>query len=125
MWVLDPVALNKQSGLDGIKEIPSAAFEYKAVYWHNQPFAAQNPIAIAPVLQSDRMFAQRGTFTVHGKDGRGLEELSSNTIIRVTLSISALEGAREFLDYANLNSYTIYPDILGMAKHIRRKVLGV
>lgn len=124
LWVLDPVRLNKSSGLKGIKEIPSDGFGYKTVYWHNQPFAAIYPIAIAPTYQSDRMSAQRGTFTIHGRDGRAVDELCPNAIRKVPLPQTALGGAREFLDYADLNSYRIYPDIVGMARHISRKHLG-
>ena len=124
VFVLDPAALNRSSGLDGIKRIPGTAFEYKAVYWHNQPFAAQYPIAIAPTFRNDRMIAQRGVFTVHGLDSRPVEALCPKAIRKVPLPESALVGAREFLEYADFTSYTIYPDIVGMARHIRKKHLG-
>ena len=35
----------------------------------------------------------------------------------------AKEEARNFLKWANLDEYTIYPDIVGMAQHIKRKIL--
>jgi hypothetical protein len=124
VFVLDPAALNRASGLDGIKRIPRTGFEYKAVYWHNQPFAAHYPIAIAPTFKNERMIAQRGAFTVHGQDSSPVEELCPSAIRKVPLPGSALAGAREFLEYADFTSYTIYPDIVGMARHIRKKYLG-
>lgn len=124
LWVLDPVGLNKYSGLKGIKDIPTGSFEYKAIYWRSDPFAAKYPIAVAPVLQNDRMIAQGGAFTIQGLDGRGIEESCSDAVAKVELPAQAVNGAREFLDHAGINSYSIYPDILGMARHIRRKHLG-
>ena len=124
IFVLNPLALNRYSGLDEVKEIPSKGFKYKAVYWENQPFAAQYPIAIAPRLQSNRMVAQRATFTVHGSSGDGLDQQCPKAIVKVPLKASALQGAREFLEHANITSYSIFPDILGMARHISRKHFG-
>jgi hypothetical protein len=39
------------------------------------------------------------------------------------LPSAAKQEAREFLKWANLDEYTIYPDIVGMARHIKRKIL--
>lgn len=125
LWVLDPAGLNRKSGLVGVKTVPSDAFDYKAVYWKNVPFAANFPIAIdSSSLPNDRMSVQKGTFTVHGIDGRAIEEVCPDVIVKIELPQSALDGAREFLDYAAINSFAIYPDIVGMARHIRRKHLG-
>ncbi|MDQ3818214.1 MAG: FRG domain-containing protein [Acidobacteriota bacterium] len=124
LWVLDPVRLNRYSGIREVKEIPSPAFEYQTVYWEKIPFAAKFPIAVASLYQNDRMFAQRGTFTVHGSDKGAINEICPDAVVEVRIPISASDGAKEFLDYADLNPYRIYPDIVGMARHIRRKHLG-
>lgn len=121
IFVLDPTALNKASGITGIREIPSDAFEYKKVYWDHVPFAATYPIAIDPTFQNNRMIAQRGTFTVHGTVASGLETQCPNVVRKVVLPAATRGEAAGFLEDANLNAYSIYPDIVGMARHLRKK----
>lgn len=125
IYVLDPLKLNKKSGLDEIKHAPGdSSFEYKSIYWHGRPFGASFPIAIDPPLQSGRMVAQNGTFTVHGANPEPLDQQASQCIRRIVLKPGAKRGGREFLEFANLNAFSIYPDIVGMARHIVRKHLG-
>ncbi|MCP3957377.1 MAG: FRG domain-containing protein [bacterium] len=124
IFVLDPLALNRRSGIEVIKEITDETYRYREIYWHHRPFVPNSPIALDPPLQTARMFAQQASFTVHGLDERSLEEQCANEIVKVDLSSAALPGARQFLEYANLNAYSIYPDIVGMARHLRKRVFG-
>lgn len=125
IYVLDPVALNKKSGLKEVKHaLADREFRYKSIYWEGKPFAPSFPIAIDPPLQSGRMVAQNGTFTVHGANAEPLETQTAGCVRRIVLKPAAKPEAREFLDYANLNSFSIYPDIVGMARHIARKHLA-
>jgi hypothetical protein len=124
IYILDPVKLNKKSGLRKIKEIPDNKFEYKAVYWNSDPFSATFPIAIAPPFQNARMLAQSGTFTIHGSEGGAVEDLVPDAVIKVQLPESTLQGAYEFIEYADLNPHKIYPDLLGITRHLNRKHLG-
>ncbi|HSU55641.1 MAG TPA: FRG domain-containing protein [Candidatus Dormibacteraeota bacterium] len=126
IYILDPVSLNSKSGIDGIKRVPGdPGFEYKSIYWDNSPFAAIYPIAIDPPLQSDRMFAQKATFTIHGRDPKSLGAQCPDSVQKVLLPSSAKPAAREFLEHAALDAYSIYPDIVGMARHIRKKHLDM
>jgi len=123
-YVLDPVALNSLSGLREVKRAPNDAdFKYKSIYWHGQPFMPVLPIAIDCMFQNDRIAAQSGTFTVHGTDAAPIDEQASKAIRKIVLAPSAKPEAREFLEYANLNAFSIYPDVIGMARHIVRKHL--
>jgi len=125
LFVLNPAALNESSGINEIKSLPDdGEFDYKSIYWHKRPFAALHPIAVRPPLQSERLFAQRGVFTIHGNSTAALEKQCPLAIRKVTLPAVAKSGARRFLEYANLDEYAIYPDILGMSRHIVRKILS-
>lgn len=124
VWLLDPLALNARSNIPEVKRLPGDRdFDFRSIYWENRPFAIQPPVAIYPRFRSDRLFAQRGTFTVHGSDSRPLEMQHPDLVRRVKLDGSLRDGARRFLDYANLDELTLYPDIVGMAQYIRRKVV--
>lgn len=126
IYVLDPLALNKESGLEEIKRVPNEKdFSYKSIYWRGKPLKASYPIAIDCALQNDRLVAQSGSFTVHGSKLNPIDEQVPGCIHKIVLSSSVKPEAREFLEYANLNAFSIYPDIVGMARHISRKHLGV
>jgi len=125
LYVLDPLKLNRLSGINEVKSIPDdALFDYRSIYWEKKPFAAQHPIAVIPPMQTERVFAQRGVFTVHGDDPRHLEEQCPDVVKRIILRNEAKAAAREFLEYANLDEYSIYPDIVGMSRHLSRKIFG-
>lgn len=125
VYVLDPLQLNALSGIKEIKALPGDQnFDYQKIFFEKQPFAPIYPIAVLPPLQSGRLFAQRGTFTIHGDNPSPLEKQAEDAVRKVLLPREAKAGAWEFLRHAALDEYQIYPDIVGMAIHIRRKIFG-
>lgn len=124
LFVLDPVALNRISGRDDVINVPEdKSFDYKTIYWEKRPVQIERPLAIRPGHQSDRLRAQKGTFTVCGTVDYGFEMAASKCFRKIILPSAAKAEARDFLKWANLDEYTIYPDIVGMAYHIKRKIL--
>lgn len=123
--VLDPIKLNQKSGKSGIvRAVNDDKYQYKSVYWDNNPFRAIYPIAIDGPLQNSRMMAQRGAFTVHGSDLNFFDEAGQDCVRKIILGAGAKAGGREFLEHANLNTFSLYPDLFGMARHISRKHFG-
>lgn len=124
LYVLDPVKLNRLSGRRDVINVPEdREFNYQAIYWEHRPIMIERPLAIRPGQQSDRIRAQKGVFTVHGTAESGFENSASDCFRKIVLPASAKPGARDFLKWANLDEYTIYPDIVGMSRHICRKIL--
>lgn len=124
LFVLDPLALNKLSGRDEIINVPEEkSFDYQTIYWQHKPVNIEKPLAIRPGALGDRLRAQKGVFTVAGSLPTGFETAASTCFRKVILPSAAKPEAREFLRWANLDEYTIYPDIVGMSRHIRRKIL--
>ena len=124
LFVLDPLALNKLSGRDEVINVPEdKSFDYQTIYWQHKPVKIEKPLAIRPGAQSDRLHAQKGVFTVAGSLPTGFETAAAACFRKVTLPSAAKPEAREFLRWANLDEYTIYPDIVGMSRHIRHKIL--
>ncbi|MCU6618543.1 FRG domain-containing protein [Achromobacter mucicolens] len=125
LFILDPVALNRLSGRDDVINVPDdKAFDYKTLYWEKRPVQVERPLSIRPSQQiSDRLRAQKGTFTVYGTSALTFEVAATNCYRKVILPAQAKAEAREFLRWANLDEYTIYPDIVGMAHHIKHKIL--
>lgn len=123
LYVLDPIELNRLSGREEIVDIPeNKKFNYTEIYLENRPFKAEKPIAIRPGFQTARIQAQKGVFTVHGQDENGLDTTAKDCVRKVRLPKDAKDEAKQFLKWANLDEYTIYPDIVGMSRHIKRKI---
>jgi hypothetical protein len=124
LFVLDPIALNRLSRRNEVIALPEdKTFDYKQIYWENIPVQVTLPLAIRPSQVSDRVRAQKGTFTVFGTLDAPFESVAAKCFRKVILPSEAKEEAREFLKWANLDEFTIYPDIVGMARHIKRKIL--
>ena len=124
LFILNPDGLNRVSGKDSIVNLPeNKNFDYKKIYWENEPSVIDKPIAIRPTVQSDRIRAQKAVFTVHGSNINGFKDYAEKCFRKIILTADAKKGAREFLKWANLDEYTIYPDIVGMSQHIKRKIL--
>ncbi|MEO5914332.1 MAG: FRG domain-containing protein [Luteolibacter sp.] len=124
LFILNPTDLNRLSGRDEVINVPEdKGFDYQKVYWDNNPVRIDKPLAIRPGMITDRLQAQKGMFTVHGTLASGFESVAANCVKKVILPSAAKAEARTFLKWANLDEYTIYPDIVGMAYHIKRKIL--
>ena len=121
IYLLNPLKLNKESGKKDILRIPREEkdFPYTDIYWQHKPFKATAPIAIEPIFKNDRIVAQRGTFTVHNDDITPIENKFPQAIQKVRIENSAIEAGIEFLELANLNEYSVFPDLSGIAEHLR------
>lgn len=120
LYILDPLKLNKISGKKTILKIPREEkdFSYTKIYWDHDPFKATAPIAIEPIFKNDRIVAQRGTFTIHHDGIAPIEDTFPDAIKKITLKNEAIEAATEFLELANLNEYSVFPDLAGIAGHL-------
>jgi hypothetical protein len=120
LYIMDPLKLNDISGIKSILKIPREEheFPYSGIYWNNKPFKASAPIAIEPIFKNDRIMAQRGTFTVHHHDINPIENIFPNAIKKITLKNDAISAAIEFLDLANLNEYSVFPDLAGISQYL-------
>ncbi|KHK63402.1 FRG domain-containing protein [Pseudomonas frederiksbergensis] len=124
LFVLDPIALNRLSRRENVISVPEEKeFEYKKLYWENRPVQIEKPLAIRPTQISERLRAQNGTFTIFGTQDATFEAAATSCFRKIILPKEAKAEAREFLKWSNLNEYTIYPDIVGMARHIKHKIL--
>jgi hypothetical protein len=122
IYLLAPHALNRLSSISKIYRVPKdeGQFSYTKIYWHQEPFAANAPIAIEPIFINDRMLAQRGMFTVHHDSIDPIEERFPNAIRRVLLPNDLMSSAIEFLDLSNINQYSVFPDLAGISGFLMR-----
>lgn len=117
IYLLNPIGLNKESGINKIYRLPhdEGKFSYSQIYWEKSPMQANSPIAIEPLLRNDRILAQRRMFTVHHDKINPIEDEFPNYIKKVILPGDAIPSAEEFLKIANIDEFSVYPDLAGIA----------
>jgi hypothetical protein len=121
IYVINPIGLNSVSGIGEIYRLPydEMRYSYSKIYWDRSPMRANAPIAVEPVFINNRMVAQRGMFKVHNDLIDPIENLFPNYIQKVTLPNSAFASAGEFLKIANIDEFSVYPDLSGIAGYMK------
>lgn len=142
VWILDPVALNFTTQEAHTIYVPKAfdiypdidawlpprcqkmgrVEELKGPYFKSNQF----PIAIYPARSNARLFAQRGTFTVHGTEPVALEELNISDehgdvrLEKIEIDKEFKEVLLEDLWSLGINMTTTFPEPVSVATDIRR-----
>jgi FRG domain-containing protein len=123
IYLLSPHRLNQYSRINRIYRIPEDErdFTYKGIYWRQTPFAATAPIAIEPIFINDRMLAQRGMFTVHHDGMEPVETQFPDAVQKVAIPNNIMDAALDFLSLTNINEYSVFPDLAGIAGYLKRE----
>jgi hypothetical protein len=121
LYLLDPVQLNVR-GRKPAAIVDIGTLDYQQLYWHNTPVKPTDVYAVSSPVQNDRIWAQRGQFTLHGNDDRPLGQLAPTCVTKVLLRSHLRDAAREILHSAGLDEYAIFPDFYGVVPHLRRLV---
>lgn len=121
LYLLNPARLNAKGGRAEIYSSENDFFSYKLIYWEHKPFVPTHPIALETPFVNERIYAQRGLFTVHS-DEMPLDESSTSALCKIVLSPLCTRAAREFLDHANINEVTVFPDVQGLVAYVRSQM---
>lgn len=149
VWVLNPRALNEASVQDREIIVPGGQFSQ---YWLYKMNAASTkrcapgkprkfqyagtgysnalPIAISPPRSNPRIVAQKGVFTVHGADTRGLDEAlgisarSSRSkvqsrLIKISIDPSAASEILQDLQSLQFHELALFPELPSVARRIK------
>lgn len=121
LYLLNPIELNLYSKKEGIPIVPSEnmGLSYVENYIRKTPFPPRYPIAIKSNFINERVLAQRGMFTVHGDDLTELESLCPKAVRKFVIANDAVPEIKEFLEIANINEFTVFPDLHGLSSYIR------
>ncbi len=124
LYVLDPLKMNSKSQKNYIPQLPGRPdFDYQRIYFQKEPFAPNNPIAIIPNYNHNRLLAQKGVFTVHPDSEASIEELCPDCLVKIVIPKLVIPEILEFLDLANVNEMTIFPDMQGAAEYLKSIIL--
>ncbi len=130
VWVLDPVELN--AATVGVSDIvvPSESSLAKYLPEYGSNVEAQLPVAVHPDYADRRMTAQQSKFTMLGsvpialEDMQELQQLRQNgRLVRIRIAAvddNTIEGFKDSLALLGIRNSTVFPDLTGLAKDIRR-----
>jgi hypothetical protein len=122
IWILNPYALNKRSRHGYVIKNPRSDYPFN--FWDyfiaqkekfSQPVAAVS----APRI-TGRITAQASVFTLHRDLKKGLERISPGCLTKVVVPRCAFEEATSFLKLAGVTEFSLFPDLDGLARHLRR-----
>jgi hypothetical protein len=138
IWILNPYALNgKRSGwsyrdlvaprflknLSGDKQ-----FSYATYLGYRKPISwpVERPVALYPVHTNARLRAQRGYFTLHGRDESPVDkQLSSGSELSfVEIDENMYEPLLNLLDHAGLTHFLMQQSLDGLARDLRKTYLS-
>lgn len=124
VWVLDPWKINHI--LAGLGDMICASTDkrvksYLPAPWETNDFP-EKPAAIQAPLNSKRITAQRGVFTIHGSSTKGIEEFPELEDALVKINIDYMEAAIMFdhLVMAGITESVLFPDLEGLCRELKR-----
>jgi hypothetical protein len=125
VWILDPRQINKSLAKIGAF-IPIYSAErvtgYLPELWDEaDAHLAKGVIAIDPPLNSPRLAAQRGKFTVSGRGARSLQAYKSLSKKLVSIDVPSIAKGRIIrqLMSAGISHSILFPGLHGLGKELR------
>jgi hypothetical protein len=132
LWVLHPGLLNtrslagtrwrmpKANAAPSVEMLARRGLGYEAAYLGHGREAPTRPVAVAPDAIFDRLRAQRGRFTIHGSNRRGLEDQCPDAVERIVIDSSerTIETMRKCATTLT-DPLSIFPDSVGLAQWLR------
>jgi hypothetical protein len=124
VWVLSPRAINRElAKLGNYIPMYSQAMvrSYLPPIWDEATVVPAEPIAIDPPLNSPRLAAQRGKFTVHGSSDLALETRAElkNALFRIDIPKEAKGRVLRQLVSAGVSESVLFPGLTGLGRELR------
>lgn len=132
VWCLNPIILNDENRirmkLSPTEIIPDITLkkELMPTYKFNPTGIVKYPIAITGPLNSARIVAQKGTFTLFpDTTAFNLEETedSSSFLTKITISKESVENIKRQLSTLGVTESTIFPELPSLGLEIKREFI--
>jgi hypothetical protein len=130
VWVLKPEVWNQHALADisydgGILSMGTEPLDnYKPST--DPRYMRVSPVAMYGLHNSPRIVAQRGVFTIFGKDTQPMDETFSvndypaDTLVKFEFAEEAILSLRESLFAIGVTDSVVYPDLTGLAVELKR-----
>jgi hypothetical protein len=123
VWVLDPYELNRSVLGEPAILNPHTDLvgNYQENFIEQSKSIGADVIAINPTKNNRRLAVQRGVFTLHANLFKPLEDYKGQFLRRYDLPRKAIPDAVQFLMLAGINEFSLFPDLDGLARHMRKE----
>lgn len=122
VWIVDPYKLNYQSiGRPEVLMFDELEGNYIDIFLKKNKELGGKALAVAPNRHLPRAYHQGSLFTVHDNLDLPVDELAPEAAVRVDIPKEAHEDAWKFLALAGISEYSLFPDLDGLARHIKQK----
>jgi len=126
IWILDPFELNREStSTIEILRPTDLKTDYRAYFIEKTVPLEGDVIAISPLRHNPRVFNQHAGFTLHDNIETPLEDLHPSVLTKIEINKAAFEDAWTFLELAGINEFTLFPDLDGLARDLKKRHLGI
>ncbi len=78
-------------------------------------------VAIEGYNLYSRIQSQNGVFTLHSNISKPLEVLNPEAIIKIDIPEHVKFEAKRFLQLAGIDTFSLFPDLDGLVKHLLQK----
>jgi hypothetical protein len=119
VWALDAWALNKAAlGKAALLTCTERETEGYAPRQRGRRKLPDHPIAVVPPYNSARITVQRGAFTIHGADQKGLDEFPLKRLVQIRVAKDSAVLLKRELRLAGIGEFTVFPDLDGLAREL-------
>lgn len=123
LWMINPIKLNELfHASNGI--ISPLEYSFEKVQ------SLDKSIAIYPMKNTKRIVAQHGFFTIQGNSLNSLENEEDGALLKedylkyIDLKFDLKQSIVDFLQVCNINYFSIYPDLEGLANYINNDIIS-
>lgn len=121
VWMLDPYKLNDEvGGGNNLMSFPDLSGDYADFFIEESKKIGGKVIAVAPNRHHPRAFSQKSFFTIHEDVETPIEKLCPAAVEKIEIPKEARPGARRFLAMAGVNEFSLFPDLDGLARELKR-----
>jgi len=122
VWLLNPFQLNLNSfESERIYSPSNLRGDYSEYFLVNEKKLEGKVVAISPLRHHPRVFSQKSGFTLHEDLVNPLEILFPEAVKKITIPKNAQKDARRFLRLSLINEFTLFPDLDGLARELKRE----
>jgi type II secretory pathway component PulL len=89
-------------------------------------YMAKNPVAVDPPHVARRVAVQHSRFTVHGTEPNGIEQIADANpddcrVVKIPIVKEKVQDMFEDLATCGIVETTIFPDLEGLARQLKRE----
>jgi hypothetical protein len=121
VWIMDPWALNEFTiGKPDLLFLSDDAAEpYLPNLFDKKAKLPAKPVAIVPPYNSSRITVQRGAFTIHGAERKGLGQFFTDRLVRALVPKDNAIEMKRGLRHAGVGEFTVFPELDGLCGEIK------